>query len=158
MDFKKTLNESLDGMWNNRQYGGSSEPPRKDYVPLSSSGGYNFPYQHGAPPISPPTAPEPENTPEIPWPLQTVSADFADSFVYLLSALKKMEACLRMNPTLKKKQRYELKKFIKYTKGALARIQVVGSQIVSATNLAGSLPTQTPQNTQSTLYKELEKK
>jgi hypothetical protein len=87
MDFKKTLNESLDGMWNNRQYGGVSEPPRKDYMPISTSNGYSFPYQRGAPPVSPPITPEPENTPEIPWPLQTVSADFADSFVYLVSAL-----------------------------------------------------------------------
>ena len=55
-----------------------------------------------------------------------------------------MEACLRMNPVLKKSQKHKLKEFIKYTKGALARIQVVGSQIVHVTNLAAELPPQNP--------------
>ena len=149
MDLNKTLDETIEeaydgAAWNNRQYGAYSEPPRKDYMPISSSDGYGFPYQRGAPPISPPTSPDPANTPEIPWPLQTVTDDFSDSFVYLVSALKKMEACLRMNPVLKKAQKHKLKEFIKYTKGALARIQVVGSQIVHVTNLVGELPPQNP--------------
>jgi hypothetical protein len=151
MDFDKALNESLDGMWNNRQYGGASELPRKDYQPYSTSTGYGFPYQKGAPPISPPTSPQPENTPEIPWPLQNVTDDIADSFVYLLAALKKMEACLLENPSLKKKQRAKLKQYIRYTRGALARMQKVGMEIIHATNLAGDLPPQVPDNTQRTV-------
>lgn len=156
MDLKKTLDEVLEedsvveeafdgAVWNNRRYSAYSEPPRKDYMPISTSDGYGFPYQRGAPPISPPTAPQPENTPEIPWPLHSVTEDFADSFVYLVSALNKMESCLRMNPVLNKKQRHELKKFIKYTKGAMARIKVVGSEIIQAVNLAGELPPQVPE-------------
>lgn len=153
MDLKKTLNEAIDetleeaydgAAWNNARYTAYSEPPRKDYMPISTSDGYSFPYQRGAPPISPPIGPQPENTPEIPWPLQTVTDDFADSFVYLVSALKKMETCLRTNPVLKKHQRHTLKKYIKYVKGALARIQVVGSQIIHDMNLAGELPSQVP--------------
>ena len=32
----------------------------------------------------------------MPWPLQTVTQDIADSFIYLLSASNKIENCLKL--------------------------------------------------------------
>ena len=70
MNFKETLEESLDGLWNNRQYGGTNELPRKDYQPYSSSSGYSYPYQQGGNQMFPPTNREPDSIPSIPWPLE----------------------------------------------------------------------------------------
>jgi hypothetical protein len=144
MDFDKALNESLDGMYNNRQYGATSETPRKDYQPYNSSGGYTFPYQAGSPPVFPPTAPDPQNTASIPWPLNTVTDDISDSFVYLLASVKKMERCLKENPSLNDKQKEAIKELMKISNEALERIEVVGANIISIANLAGELPPQSP--------------
>jgi hypothetical protein len=144
MDLNKALNESLDGMWNNRQYGGTSEMPRKDYQPYSSSAGYTFPYQSGATSVFPPTAPDPQNTPSIPWPLNTVDHDLSDSFVYLVSAVKKMERCIKENPSLNDKQRSAIKSLMKLADESLKRIEVIGANIVKVANLAGALPPQSP--------------
>lgn len=144
MDLDKALNESLDGMYNNRQYGGTSEMPRKDYQPYNSSGSYTFPYQAGSPPVFPPTAPDPQNTASIPWPLNTVTDDISDSFVYLLASVKKMERCLKENPSLNDKQKEAIKELMKISNEALERIEVVGANIISIANLAGELPPQSP--------------
>lgn len=144
MDLDKVLEESLDGLWNNRQYGGTSEMPRKDYQPYSSSNGYSFPYQAGSPPVLPPTAPAPQNTPSIPWPLNTVTDDLSDSFVYLLAAVKKMQRCVNENPSLNKKQREAIVEMVKMTNSALKRIEKVGASIITIANLAGELPPQSP--------------
>lgn len=146
MDLKKTLQESLDGLWNNRSYGGTNELPRKDYQPYSSSSGYSYPYQQGGNTMFPPTSPDPQNTPSVPWPLTTVTDDLADAFVYILSALKKMERCLKENPSLKPKQKNVLKKYIKFTKAALYIIRKIGKSIIDSVNLAKALPPQSPTN------------
>ena len=135
MNFEETLEESLDGLWNNRQYGGTNELPRKDYQPYSSSQGYSFPYQKGSPPVFPPTAPEPEKIPSIPWPLDTVTSDLADSFVYLFSAYKKMQRCVNENPSLNKRQKLAIKVLMKLTKTSLIGIKKVGSNILNFANL-----------------------
>lgn len=144
MDFDKVLEESLDGMWNNRQYGGTSEMPRKDYQPYSTSNGYSFPYQAGSPPVFAPTAPEPQNTPSIPWPLHTVTDDLSDSFVYLVSAVKKMQRCVDENPSLNLKQREVIKKMVKAINSSLKNIERVGASIEMIANLAEALPPQSP--------------
>jgi len=144
MNLKKTLEEELDGLWNNRQYGGASESPRKDYQPYSSSNGYSFPYQAGSPPVMPPTAPSPEGIPSMPWPLETVSVDLADAFVYLISAFNKLNRCIEENPSLNTKQRSVIKILLKLLKGSLLRIEKVGNNIVRVANLASDLPPQSP--------------
>jgi hypothetical protein len=144
MDLDKVLEESLDGLWNNRQYGGTSEMPRKDYQPYSSSDGYSFPYQAGSPPVFPPTAQEPQNTPSIPWPLNTVTDDLSDSFVYLVSAVKKMQRCVDENPALNLKQREVIKQMVKAINSSLKNIERVGASILMVANLAEALPTQSP--------------
>jgi hypothetical protein len=144
MDLNKVLEESLDGLWNNRQYGGTSEMPRKDYQPYSSSAGYTFPYQAGSPPVFPPTAPDPQNTPSIPWPLNTVTDDLSDSFVYLLAAVKKMERCIKENPSLNEKQKSAVKSLMNIANESLKRIEVIGANIITVANLAEELPPQSP--------------
>ena len=146
MDLEKTLDESLDGLWNNRGYGGTSEPPRKDYQPYSAGSGYSFPYQAGSPPVFPPTPPDPQNNPSIPWPLDTVSADIADSFVYLIAAYKKMKRCTEENPSINKKQREAIGEMMAITANALRKIEKVGTRIVTVANIAGNLPPQSPTN------------
>jgi hypothetical protein len=147
MDLDKTIEESLDGLWNNSQYGGVNELPRKDYQPYNPSGGYTFPYQSGMSPSSP-VNPDPENTPSIPWPLQTVTDDLTDSFIYLVAAIKKMERCERENISISDKQRENLNKLIKISKSALVRIRNVGANVVKIVNLAGNLPPQSPSQQQ----------
>jgi hypothetical protein len=144
MDLTKVLEESLDGLWNNRQYGGTSEMPRKDYQPYSSSNGYSFPYQAGSPPVFAPTAQEPQNTPSIPWPLNTVTDDLSDSFVYLVSAVKKMQRCVDENPALNMKQKEVIKKMVGAINSSLKNIERVGASIVMVANLAEALPPQSP--------------
>jgi hypothetical protein len=144
MDFNETLEESLDGLWNNRQFGSISELPRKDYQPYNSSGGYSYPYQAGGEGVFPPSTPGPENTPSIPWPLNTVTDDLSDAFIYTLSAMQKIERCISENPSLNKKQKEALKKLAIVTKDALKRIDAVGKNIITISNLAGPLPSQLP--------------
>jgi hypothetical protein len=144
MDLDKVLEESLDGLWNNRQYGATSEAPRKDYQPLSSSDGYSFPYQAGSPPVFPPTTLQPQNTPSIPWPLNTVNDDLSDSFVYLVSAVKKMQRCVDENPSLNMKQREVIKKMVKAIDSSLKTIERVGASLITVANLAEELPPQSP--------------
>lgn len=145
MDLDKVLEESLDGLWNNRQYGGTNELPRKDFQPYSSSSGYSFPYQAGSPPVLPPTAPAPQNTPSIPWPLNTVTDDLSDSFVYLVAAVKKMQRCVDENPSLNKKQREMIKKMVIAINSSLKTIERVGASVIMIANLAEALPPQSPE-------------
>lgn len=144
MNFEETIEESLDGLWGNRQYGGNSELPRKDYQPYSTSNGYTFPYQSGSPPATPPIPQDPDNTVSVPWPLNNVTNDLADSFVYLLSAYRCMQRCIKENPALNKKQKMAIKILLKFTKGALMRIKKVGETILTVANLADKLPPQSP--------------
>ncbi len=143
MNFKETLDESLDGLWNNRQYGGVSELPRKDYQPYTTSNGYSFPYQAGSPPVFPPTTPEAEPIASIPWPLETVTSDLADGFVYLFSALNKMKRCLNENPALNKKQKQVIKIFIKMLTIALVKTKKIGDNFIKVASLSEN-PSPTP--------------
>ena len=144
--YVRILKESLDGLWNNRSYGGASELPRKDYQPYSASSGYSYPYQQGGNTMFPPTSPDPQNTPSVPWQMSNITDDLADGFVYILSALKKMERCLNENPALKPNQRKVLNKYIKYTKAALYIVKKIGKSIINSVNLAKALPPQSPTN------------
>jgi hypothetical protein len=144
MDLDKIIKESIDTLWNQRQYPASNEWPRKDFVPLGARDDYNFPYQKGAPPVFPPSTPMPENTPSMPWPLQTVSEDIADSFVYLLTAIKKMQRCVKENPSPTKEQKLKLKELIKMGRKTLRVIEHIGIQVRGAADLAKPLPPQVP--------------
>ena len=123
-----------------QQYPAYSSPARKDYVPQSARNTPNFPYQKQNDLTNPP----PESVPSIPWPLQTVVDDFADSFVYLATGMNKISSCLRNNPSLKKEQKEKLLELFKESKKALIKIRNVGSQLVDVVNMAGPQPSQNP--------------
>lgn len=144
MNLDKIINESIDTLWNQRQYPASSEWPRKDFVPFGSRNDYNFPYQKGTPPVFPPSSPMPENTPDMPWPLQTVTDDIADSFIYLLSAVKKMQRCVKENPAPTKEQKLKLKKLISIGFKTLKTIEKIGVHVRPSADLAKPLPPQSP--------------
>jgi hypothetical protein len=145
MNLKDIIDESIDTLWNQRQYGASNEWPRKDFVPVGARNDYNFPYQKGSPPVFPPTTPTPPNTADMPWPLQTVTEDLADSFVYLLEAHKKMKRCVKENPSISSEQKKNLIKLIKISKEALRAIEYVGFKIRDTVDLAGPMPPQGPE-------------
>ena len=92
----------------------------------------------------PPTEPMPENTPSMPWPLQTVTDDVADSFIYLLSAVKKMQRCVKENPSPTKEQKLKLKQLIRVGFKTLKTIEKIGLHIRSSADLAKPLPPQGP--------------
>jgi hypothetical protein len=146
MDLDKALseviNEDVGSIWNNNRYGAASEEPRKDFVGFSTRDGYNFPYQHNAPPVFPPTEPQPEQTPDLPWPLATVGDDLADSFVYMTAAVQKIITCLDQNPSLSRTQKAQISEISEKAKRTLAEIELIGVELLQVAQLAGPLPPQ----------------
>jgi hypothetical protein len=143
-DMDKLFQEALGGLWNNPTYGGYSDPPRKDFAPVSNASGYDFPYQKNTPPIFPPTAPGPENPINMPWPLQTVTADLTDSFTYLLAAGNKIENCLKLNKKVSSKQKKKLNKLLSYTGQILGAIQNLDKQLTLSMDMSKELPASNP--------------
>jgi len=123
-------------------YGGYSEPPRKDFAPMSNKGGYNNPYQSGGT-FGNLTEPPPDAPASLPWPLQTITVDLADSFVYLMAGINKMVQCIKQNPSLDKEAKKDLVEMYKKSKEALAIIKDIGLS-VNKLNLAGQQPSQNP--------------
>ena len=148
MDFEKVtndiINEELGTLWNNARFGAASEAPRKDFVGFSNKDGYNFPYQHNAPPVFPPTGDQPSQTTDLPWPLQTVSDDLADSFVYMVAAVQKMKTCLDENAAISSNQKRQLKELLKLSQETLKNIRLIGDEILTVAQLAGPMPPQIP--------------
>ena len=144
MDLKDALNEALDGLYNNPSYGGYSDAPRKDWGPQSNQYGYSFPYQKNNP-LFPPVGPPTEQTPDMPWPLQTVSQDLTDSFIYLLTATNKMENCLNLNTSIDKKQKKKLESLIDYSGRILGAIKNLDAKLAFHLDLASSLEGINPQ-------------
>ena len=142
------LNSIIEEIYDTRggQYPAYSEAPRKDFAPMSNRSGYNNPYQSGGS-FNQPTTPEPDSPESLPWPLQTLSVDIADSFVFLMSGMTKMTQCLKQNPTLDNESKKELLELYKKSKEALSLLKDIGLS-VSKLNMAGPQPLQNPnQNT-----------
>lgn len=142
MDLNKIVEEIYNGGGGN--YPAYSSPPRKDFAPMSGSktGGYDFPYQSGGS-AGNLTEPAPDGPVSWPWPLQTVTTDFADSFVLLMTGINKMSQCIKQNPTLQKTAKQDLIELFKKSKQALNIIKEVGLSLEKL-NLAGPQPTQNP--------------
>jgi hypothetical protein len=137
MDLQKALNEALDGLYNNPSYGGYSDAPRKDWGPQSNQYGYNFPYQKGNP-LFPPVGPPKEQTPDMPWPLQTVSDDLVEGFMSLLTATNKMENCLQLNTAIDNKQKKKLDSLIAYATKILGAVKDLDAKLAFHMDLASS--------------------
>lgn len=142
MNLDETIKESIDTLWNQRQYPASSSWPRKDFVPLGARNDYNFPYQKGTPPVFPPIPPSPPNTPDMPWPLQNVTEDIADSYVYLWAAYKKIQRCIEENPSPSKIQKQQMRLLMKLCKFCLKTIKQIGLRIDKVADLAKPLLSQ----------------
>ena len=138
MNLDKALLEALDGLYNNPNYGGYSDPPRKDFGPQSNQQGYNFPYQKNAP-LFPSTGMPPEQTEGMPWPLQTVTQDLADSFVFLTTAANKMENCLKLNTSISSKQKKKLNSLLNYSGKILGAIKDLDAKLNFHLDMASSL-------------------
>lgn len=61
IDLKKILEEVYDS--GPKNYPAYSQSPRKDFVPVSTKGGYDYPYQQNQATGFPPTLPQPQTLP-----------------------------------------------------------------------------------------------
>lgn len=103
----------------NNTYPAYSELPRKDFSPTASKGYNNIPYQSTKSlhtDIQQVDDNVSLNSKQLLWPMQTISEDLADSWVYLYAALLKMKDCLKSNTAANKEQRIFLRKMIKICK------------------------------------------
>jgi hypothetical protein len=140
MNLNQIIEEIYDSGGGN--YPAYSEPPRKDFAPMSNRGGYENPYQRGGA-HQQPTDQTLQGQPSMPWPLQTLNDDITDSFVFLTAAMTKMIQAVKGNPTLDKKMKEELLVLYKKSKVALNLLKEIG---LSATdlNMARPQPVQNP--------------
>ena len=142
MNFSKILEEIYDtGM---KQYPAYSAAPRKDFAPVSTKDGYNYPYQNNNQPTQNLTTPPPDAPISYPWPLQTVTDDLSDSFVYLMAAANKISQTVKNNPAITQEQKIKLLELFKTSKKALELIKSIGLSIGEICNMAGPQPTQNP--------------
>ena len=126
--------EELNSTWNPSQYPASSSAPRKDFVPFNKSDQPGYGKQRGA--DFPQSSPTPLNPASMPYPLEHIVEDLADSFVYLETALKKISRCCKDNPTLKTKQKQKLLVLYKYGTNALKIIGKIGVNIQDIVDMA----------------------
>jgi hypothetical protein len=119
-----------------KRYPASSSAPRKDFAPVSTKGGYDYPYQNTG--ASEMENPIPDTPISYPWELQTASEDLSDGFMRVLEATKKINQSYH-NPTLSTNQKQDLKILLKISKNILGAIKKVAFKVDDISNLA--LPT-----------------
>lgn len=140
MNLDKIIEEIYDS--GGGYYPAYSEPPRKDFAPMSNRGGYENPYQQGG--VSEqPREQTPDRAPSLPWPLQTLGDDIADSFVFLAAGMSKMVQATKINPTLDKKSKEDLLELYKKSKMALNILKDIGLAI-NKLDLSKPQPIQNP--------------
>lgn len=131
MNFNKLVNEIYDTNVN-KSYPASSSAPRKDFAPVSSRDGYHYPYQNnGAQDIE---QPQSNNPISYPYPLQTVSDDLAQSFVFLLNATRKIVEA-QNNKALNVNQKNDLHKLKKFSLKLLDGIKKVAYKVDEVSDL-----------------------
>ena len=141
MNLEKIIEEVYDK--GPQQYGGFNSAPRKDFAPISTKDGYNYPYQQN-PPLNNLTTPPPEGPVSYPWPLQTIVDDLTDSFVCLLNAASKIADCAKHNPSMDNEQKQKLFEFYKSSKQALEIIKNIGVDIGKVVDMSEGQPSQNP--------------
>jgi hypothetical protein len=114
INLQALINESLDGLWNQKNFGAKNDPPRKDFGPQSLRQGYNFPYNRNADPTTQLQQPLPELPPNLAWPLQHTSEDLSNVFVKLIEVANKLINCLNYNTSISKIQKQKLHKGLKF--------------------------------------------
>jgi hypothetical protein len=138
------LNKIIEEVYNSGggNYPAYSEPPRKDFAPMSNKSGYENPYQRGGA-SQQPTEEAPERAPSMPWPLQTLNDDISDSFVFLTAGMTKMIQTVKLNPALDKNAKAELLDLYKKSKVALNLLKEIGLS-VGKLNMAKPQPVMNP--------------
>jgi hypothetical protein len=134
MKLNEVIEEML-GAPGGKQYPAYNEPPRKDFVPYSNKAGYNYPYQQNTSATPTPENVIPPHIPSIPWPLEGVTEDLSDSYIYLLTAGNKINQALKSNPSLSDNQRKHLKEYLKRCKTALDIIKSIGVNLINKAEL-----------------------
>lgn len=134
MELVKVIEEMI-GAPGGKQYPAYNQPPRKDFVPYSNKAGYNYPYQQNTSTTPQPVNAIPPHIPSIPWPLETVTSDLSDSYIYLLTAGNKINQALKNNPSLSEEKRENLKKYLKVCKKALNLIKDIGVNLINKSEL-----------------------
>jgi hypothetical protein len=131
---KQKIIKELNSTWNPAQYPATSVPPRKDFVPFNKSDNPAYGKQRGV--DFPNSTPVPPNPASMPYPLEHVIDDLADSFIYLQTALKKISICYKQNPVLNKKQKEKLMILYKYGNAASNVIRKIGMKIQDSVDMA----------------------
>jgi hypothetical protein len=144
MDLNQIIEEIYDSGYG-KQYPAYNEPPRKDFAPMSNRSGYTNPYQKGGDNLGVLSKTENDTSPNMPWPLQTLESDIADSVVFLIEGIRKMKNCLDGNPILEKdpEKKDSLIQIFKASKKALDILSEVGKRIKKL-DLAKPQPLQNP--------------
>lgn len=124
-------------------YSASSSAPRKDFAPISTKDGYDYPYQNNG--ASEMENPSPETPISYPWELQTVSDDLSEGFIRVLEATKKINSSYQ-NPSLSTNQKQDLKTLLEISKKILGAIKKVAFKVDDISNLALPTPPQVKMN------------
>jgi hypothetical protein len=132
--FKKVI-EELNSTWSPKQFSATSVPPRKDFVPFNKQDQAGYGSQRNA--DFPNSTAVPPNPATMPFPLEHVIDDLADSCIYLDTALKKIARCCKHNPSISDKQRQELTNMYSYGRKALKAISKIGVAVQDTANIAG---------------------
>jgi hypothetical protein len=120
---------------NGKLYPATNSAPRKDFAPISTKDGYDYPYQNTG--ASEMENPSPDTPISYPWELQTVSEDLSNGFMSVLAATKKINSA-QSNPALAVNQKSDLKKLLTLSNEILNAIKNVAFKIDDIVNL--SLP------------------
>jgi hypothetical protein len=139
----RILSETLDNLWNAKNYGGSSEQPRKDFAPQSNRNGYDFPYQRGG--VSPALPTTPETSLHFPHPLENLQEDFAACALSLMNVGSKMAICKDTNKSLAPEQIEAINKILPSLEEMVLNLKELEAYSSLSLNLAGHQPALNPQ-------------
>jgi hypothetical protein len=128
MKIDKIIEEMIGSSSNIRTYSAYETPARKDFIPLNK-GDYSFQYDQNVRPGGE-RLPEPPIQGSIPWPLENIIDDFTGGYICLYEIGQKINYCINNNKTLTKKQKNDLKKYLKDIRKILIHIKLMGSKIL----------------------------
>jgi hypothetical protein len=133
MKINEIIEEMIGDSANIRTYSAYETPARKDFIPLNKSD-YSFSYQQNVQDGGT-KLPSPPIKGTLPWPLETVVDDFADSYVYLYTIGQKINKAIVNNKALSKKQKNLLKKYLKDITIMMQHIKLLGSKIIDISKI-----------------------
>ena len=133
MNLKYIIQETMTNTGSMKSYSAYEQPARKDFIPLNQAD-YNFQYNSNIRPGGE-RLPEPPIQGNLPWPLEKIVDDFTNSYVDLYTAGQKINASIKSNKALSKKQKEELKGYLKDIATILGHIKNMGSKIIDISKI-----------------------